>query len=74
MWKENQGLEIPCCVGADSVWRSEVDGTWKELEDVDFFDGYAEILLDHFCDLFVSGNAACLDLLLSSFTGSNPML
>ena len=54
-------LTLPICIGAQKAFRSTESG-WEEIPML-LRDGTAEVILNHFCDVFVAGGRAPLKAL-----------
>ena len=52
-------LLVPTHVGANAAWRSRSDGSWEQVP-AQFREGYMELYLSHFCQVFSTRPAAKL--------------
>ena len=50
-------LLVPTHVGANAAWRSRSDGSWEQVP-AQFREGYMELYLSHFCQVFSSRPAS----------------
>ena len=59
---EPRQVQLPMCAGASTLWRSTTTG-WEKVHSVIFDESCATVMLDHFCDLVITGERVPLKCL-----------
>ena len=59
---ETRQVQLPMCAGASTLWRSTTTG-WEKVHSVIFDESCATVMLDHFCDLVITGERVPLKCL-----------